>query len=76
MYYLITADGTSLFAQAYPKDFLVHCLAHLIDTSEPLLKNCRLLDVGAFSSLAVKLQALSSLSVPDIAIFNCAAQLN
>lgn len=33
-YYIIRADGSSIFEQAYSKDFIFHCLINLLDRSE------------------------------------------
>lgn len=30
-YYIIRPDGSTLFEQAYPEDFCVHCLIMLLD---------------------------------------------
>ena len=33
-YWLIRSDGSSLFEQAYERDFLLHCLVLLLDHEE------------------------------------------
>ena len=33
-YYIIRADGSSIFEQSYPEDFIFHCLINLIDSSD------------------------------------------
>lgn len=33
-YYIIRADGSSIFSQAYEKDFIFHCLVKLLDRSD------------------------------------------
>lgn len=32
--YIIRADGSSIFEQAYNEDFIFHCLAKLLDRSD------------------------------------------
>ena len=32
-YYIIRADGSSIFEQPYPEDFIYHCLFNLLETA-------------------------------------------
>ena len=32
-YYIIRADGSSIFEHPYPEDFIYHCLFNLLDTA-------------------------------------------
>lgn len=32
-YYILRADGSSVFENPYPEDFCFHCLFHLLDTT-------------------------------------------
>lgn len=33
-YYILLPDGSSMFEQAYPEDFIFHCLFKLLDVSD------------------------------------------
>lgn len=33
-YYILRADGSSLFTQGYDRDFIFHCLIKLLDRSD------------------------------------------
>lgn len=32
-YYILRADGSSIFLQPYPEDFIYHCLFNLLETA-------------------------------------------
>ena len=70
MYYIIKNDGTSIFEQPYPFDFCIHCLFQLIDSSDPLLQNCRLVQLNfnnVRSSQRLPAVRVSSITVPEVA---------
>ena len=43
-YFIIRSDGSSIFSQAYERDFIFHCLIKLLDTSG---EQFRLLEVDS-----------------------------
>ncbi|MBE6811097.1 MAG: hypothetical protein E7521_08605 [Ruminococcaceae bacterium] len=52
-YYIIREDGSSIFEQAYPEDFVFHCLIHLLDrTSEETYRLCEI-DSNVLKSLSL-----------------------
>ena len=69
MYYILKNDGTFIFEQAYPLDFCIHCLMCLIDTDDPLLKNCKLVSFERLAHSPTRRGACPA-SVPESSIFN------
>lgn len=39
-YYILRADGTSIFEQPYSEDFIFHCLINLLDRSDEQFRLC------------------------------------
>lgn len=50
-YYIIRPDGSSVFDQAYPEDFVYHCLFNLLDRSEERYRLCWFDECGNYASV-------------------------
>lgn len=56
-YYIIRADGSSLFEQGYDRDFIFHCLTKLLDRTDARFQlleideSCKLASVQLDSAL-------------------------
>lgn len=59
MYYIIREDGSSIFEQAYPEDFIFHCLINLLDRTNERLS---LLSFGSLPSEFISLSAEKNLA--------------
>lgn len=50
-YYILRADGSSIFEEAYREDFIFHCLINLLDRSDELYSLCWFDDGCKFASV-------------------------
>lgn len=61
MYYIILQDGTSIFEQAYPYDFCIHCLFCLLDNEDERYRHPQLMTFSLSPVTALPSSAQTSL---------------
>ena len=61
MYYIILQDGTSIFEQAYPYDFCIHCLFRLLDNEDERYRHPQLMTFSLSPVTALPSSAQTSL---------------
>lgn len=64
-YYIIRADGSSIFQEAYPEDFIFHCLVKLLDRTPD--EAYRLCEIDRCQIKRLSLSAKKATAPPQVA---------